>query len=53
MIVSKYAVAVYQLEDHGALHPDTHMFFMKIQEEQPYIITAIMTQLFLKSGLKE
>ena len=45
MTGSKYAVAVYQLEYHGALHPDAHMFFMKIQEEQPDIITSIMTKI--------
>ena len=27
----KYAFAVAQLEYHGALHPDSHMFFMKIK----------------------
>ena len=30
MIKYKYAVAVAQLEDHGALHPDAIMLFMKI-----------------------
>ena len=29
------------------------MLFMKMQEEQPSIITEIMTQLLLKAGLKE
>ena len=42
---SKYAVSVAQLEYHGALHPDAHMLFMQIQEEQTDIITAIMKQL--------
>ena len=32
---SKYAVAVARLEDHGSLHPDAHMFLMKIQEARP------------------
>ena len=27
----KYAVAVAHLEDHGALHPDTHKLYIKIQ----------------------
>ena len=27
----KYAAAVDQLEDQGALHPDAHMFFIKIK----------------------
>ena len=50
---SKYAVSVVQLEDKLVLHLDAHTFFMKIQEEQPDIITEIMTQLSLKAGLKE
>ena len=50
---SKYAVAVAQLEYHGALHPDAHMLFIKIQEEQPDIITEIMAHLSLNAGLKE
>ena len=49
----KYAISVAQLEDHGLLHPDEHIFFMKIQEEQPYTIRENITQLSLKSGLKE
>ena len=48
MTGSKYAVNVAYLEYHGALHTDAHMFFMKIQEEHPDIITTIMTQLLLK-----
>ena len=42
----KYAVYLYQLEDHGALHPDAHILSMKMQEEQPDVITAIMAQLY-------
>ena len=41
----KYAVAVAQLEDHESLHPDAHMFFMKVQEEQPDTKKAVITQL--------
>ena len=52
MIVSKYAVAVDQLENHGSLHYDAHMLFTQTQEEQLEIITSIMTQLSPKSGLK-
>ena len=40
----KYAVAMAQLKYEGALHPDFHMFFMKIQEEQPDTIREIVTQ---------
>ena len=42
-----------QLEDHGALHPDAHMFFMKKKEEHSDTVTAIITQLFLKARFKE
>ena len=48
----KYVVPVDQLEVNGSLHLDSHMLFMEIQEEQPVIITAIMTQFLLKTGFK-
>ena len=42
-----------QLEDHGELHPDAYMFFMKaIQDEKTDVIEDIMTELSLKAGLK-
>ena len=50
---SKYALAVTQLEQHGALHPDSHMAF--VQEaiaDTPDVVAAIMTQLSLKAGMK-
>jgi hypothetical protein len=51
---SKYAVAVAQLENHGALHPDAHMmFYQSMVENQPDVVAAIMTQLSLKAGMKE
>jgi hypothetical protein len=54
MTGSKYAVAVTQLEDHGALHPDAHMMFCQsMMDNQPDVVAAIMTQLSLKAGLKE
>ena len=49
----KYAVAVARSEYHEAIHTDDHMFFMKMQEEQPDTIRDITTQLLLKAGLKE
>ena len=52
MTGSKYGVPVYQLEDNRALHPNAHMLCMKIQQEQPHVITANITQLSLKPGLK-
>ena len=45
MTGSKYSVAVSQLKYHKALHPDVHIFFMKIQEEQPEVIADIFTQI--------
>ena len=50
---SKYSATVAQLKYYRTLHTDSHMFFMKIQEEHLDIITAILTQHSLKSGLKE
>jgi hypothetical protein len=54
MTGSKYSYAVMQLETHGVLHPDSHMF---IQEDfylsDPNVVGHIMTQLSLKSGLKQ
>ena len=32
MTGSKYVVDLYQLEDHGALHPDAQIVSMKMQE---------------------
>ena len=53
MTGSIYAVSMTHLEHHRALHPDVHILFIKIQEEQPDTVTAIMTQLSLKSIFKE
>jgi hypothetical protein len=51
---SRYYYAVMQLENQGWLNPDAHMF---VQEDsyqvEPDIVAVIMTQLSLKSGLKE
>ena len=53
MIGSNYAVTVVQLEDPGAIHPVAHVLFMQtMQEGQPDVIAAIITQLSLKVGLK-
>ena len=46
-------MAVTQLEDHGKLHPDTHMAFLQCEmEAQPDAAAAMMTQLSMKAGLK-
>jgi hypothetical protein len=51
---SKYAYAVTQLERHGALHPDAHMFVQSdMYHAEPDVVAAIMTQLSLKVGLRE
>jgi hypothetical protein len=54
MTGSKYSYAVTQLETHGVLHPDTHMFVQEdFYQSDPDVVVHIMTQLSLKSGLKQ
>jgi hypothetical protein len=51
---SKYSYAVTQLESQGVLNPDSHMFVQDdFYQDEPDVMAAIMTQLSLKSGLKE
>jgi hypothetical protein len=51
---TKYVYAVTQLEMHGVLHPDAHMFFQTdMYHAEPDVVAAIMTQLSLKAGLRE
>jgi hypothetical protein len=51
---SKYSCAVTQLENNGVLHPDAHMFLQEgLYQAEPDVVTAVMTQLSLKNGLKE
>jgi hypothetical protein len=51
---SRYSYAVTQLESQGLLNPDAHMFVQEdFYQVEPDIMAAIMTQLSLKSGLKE
>ena len=51
---SKYSYAVTQLESQGVLNPDAHMFVQEdFYQAEPDVVAAIMTQLSLKSGLKE
>jgi hypothetical protein len=50
---SKYSYAIMQLETHGVLHPDSHMFIQEdFYQSDPNVVAHIMTQLSLKSGLK-
>jgi hypothetical protein len=44
-----------QLESHEVLNPDAHMLVQEdfYQANKPDVVAAIMTQLLLKSGLKE
>jgi hypothetical protein len=51
---SKYSYTVTQLESQGVLNPDTHMFVQDdFYQAEPDVVAAIMTQLSLKTGLKE
>ena len=50
---SKYSYAVTQLESHGVLNPDAHMFSQHdFYQAEPDIVATVMTQLSLKVGLK-
>ena len=42
---TKYETIMAQLEQHGTLHPNAHMFFNQALEEKPTIVSVIMTQL--------
>jgi hypothetical protein len=54
MTGSKYSYAVTQLETHGLLNPDAHLFVQEdFYKSEPGAVAAIMTQLSLKVGLKE
>jgi hypothetical protein len=54
MTGSKYSYALTQLETQGVLNPDAHMFVQEdFYQAEPDAVAAIMTQLSLKSGLKE
>jgi hypothetical protein len=45
---------VTQLESKGLLNPDAHMFIQEdFYQAEPDVVAAVMTQLSLKSGLKE
>ena len=47
-----YEKVMTQLDKLGTLHADAHMLFNLSVEEQPSVVSAIMTQLSLKVGLK-
>jgi hypothetical protein len=54
MTGSKYSYAAMQLETHGVPHPDSHMFVQEdFYQSDPDVVAHIMTQLPLKSGLKQ
>jgi hypothetical protein len=49
MTGSKYSYAVMQLETHGVLHPDSHMFVQEdFYRSDPNVVAHVMTQLSLK-----
>ena len=51
---TRYSYAVTQQENYGVLNPDAHMFVQEdFYQAEPDVVAAIMTQLSLKSGLKE
>jgi hypothetical protein len=51
---TRYSYAVTQLESHGVLNPDAHMFVQEdFYQAEPDVVAAVMTQLSLKSGLRE
>ena len=51
---SRYAYAVTQLESHGVLYPDAHQLFQdRMCQSEPDVVAVIITQLSLKSGLKQ
>ena len=47
-----YDKLMAQLVNLGTLHLDTYLLFNLSVEEQPSVVSAIMTQLSLKVGLK-
>ena len=47
-----YEKVMAQLDNQGTLHPDAHLMFNLSVEEPPSVVSAIMTQLSLKVGLK-
>jgi hypothetical protein len=54
MTGSKYSYAVTQLETHGVLNPDSHMFVQEdFYQSDPDVMVHFMTQLSLKRGLKQ
>jgi hypothetical protein len=51
---SKYSYVVTQLQNDGLLNPDAHMFLQgDFYQAEPDVVTTIMTQLSLKSGLRQ
>jgi hypothetical protein len=51
---SRYSYAVTQLESEELLNLDAHLFIQEdFYQAEPDVVAAVMTQLSLKSGLKE
>ena len=49
-----YEYAIKQIKSQGVLHPGAYMFAQRyFYEEEPKAVIEIITQLSLKSGLKE
>ena len=47
-----YEKMMAQLDKLGTLHPDEHLLFNLSVEEQPSVVSEIMTQLSLRVGFK-
>ena len=52
MTGNTYKKVMTQLDKQGTLHLDAHLLFNLAVEEQPPVMSEIMTQLSLKVGLK-
>ena len=50
---NKYEAAMAKLEQEVTLHSDAHMLFQQTAKEQTIVVSTIITQLYLKSGLKQ
>ena len=48
-----YEKVMAQLGKQGMLHPDAHLLFNLSDDEQPSVVSAIMTQISLNFGLNK
>ena len=51
---TRYDYTVTQLVNQGVINPDAHMFVQhEFYQSKPDVVATVMTQLSLKTGLKE